>query len=264
VDALDLNSAAGQEAFVRLIELAPVFEDIIKLQEQVAREKEKLEGNLLKAYKRQAGELESTIATFSRFSETLREFRDSLFVGVGSVDAYTQALAELVKVGSLASAGDADAMGRLQGVSQNFLGVARSRAGSLFEYQRALALVGGYVQGAIDAADEQVSAAQQQLDLLTSQVEQLITLNETLESVDEAIAALLAFNGVPTPSAATAYNPESANQQEATAQELAAIRETLDGGLYAIARNTLGTANILDRWDGDGQPDIREFSGDNY
>tara|TARA_R110002020_G_scaffold62613_3_gene167363 strand:+ start:5275 stop:9510 length:4236 start_codon:yes stop_codon:yes gene_type:complete len=258
VDSLDLNSAAGQEAFVRLMQLAPVFSDVLDLQERVADERGELEENLRRAYQRTASDLQSTIDSFAQMGDQLREFRDTLFEGASGFDSYNQSLARLMRVGALAAAGDRDAMGELQGVSQSFLTTARSRAGSLLEYQRALALVAGYVDNAIEAADEQVSEAQMQLDLLTEQVEALITIEEAVESVEQAIDRLAAFVGAPSPSGY--FDPSQSDGSAASqpvADELHGLRQDFDNGLHSLARDSSAQLRVLERWDGAGTPETR-------
>jgi hypothetical protein len=62
---------------------------------------------------------------------------------------YNQALAKLISTGSLASAGDATALGDLQGVGKSFLDVAKDRSGLAQQYQRDVALVARYVDQGI-------------------------------------------------------------------------------------------------------------------
>jgi hypothetical protein len=42
--------------------------------------------------------------------------------------------------------------------------------------------------------------------------------------------------------------------------EVAALRRSNEAGDLAIASSTNKTAKILDRWDGDGQPDVRTLT----
>lgn len=199
--------------------------------------------------------LEDTIATMSQLAASLRQFRASLFGAEDSVANYRQALVDLIRVGSLASTGDAGALGRLQGVSQTFLAASKARAGSLFEYQKDVALVASYVDQGIAAADEQVSAAEQQIDLLQRQLDELVNISE-----------LLTQQTVPDLSLAPDWNANIANGGSGGAggENMGNMEAMLRDALYNIAKNTGNTARLLDRWDGDGQPDIREYAGDYY
>lgn len=208
------------------------------------------------ANKEQIDELQQTVDSMKDLSDSLREFRDSLFRANSGVVNYQSALVDLIRVGALAASGDAAALGQLQGVSETFLGASRSRARSLFEYQRDAALVANYVDQGIAAADAQVSAAQQQIDLLGSQLDQL-------EQINAKMGAPAVASGSPS-MIFDANQSGSSVLTGSTEQQLSAINATLSDGLYTIAKNTGGTYKVLDQWDGDGQPDIRELSSDYY
>lgn len=203
--------------------------------------------------------LNDTIDSLKDMTDSLREFRASLFAADAGVVSYRAALVDLIKIGSLAATGDMAALGKLQGASQTFLTASRARAGSLFEYQKDVALVASYVDQGIAAADQQIDAAQQQINLLDAQLVQLEGINTTLS------------NAFGSPSTTSGQAPVfDANLSGTTAisggtnEQLSAMNSLLADGLYSIAKNTGGTYNLLDRWDGDGQPDIRELSSDYY
>lgn len=213
-----------------------------------------------KARAEETQELESTIQTMRQLSDSLRGFRDSLYAADGGVTNYKQALVELMKVGSLAATGDTQALAALQGTSQTFLEASRSRAASAFEYQKDVALVARYVDQGIAAADQQVSAAEQQLTLLEQQLAQLVDLNGNIESLIEATTT-----PVSAPNSGMVYDwNTNIASNSGTEERLDQMDGTLRDHLYAIAKNTNATAKLLDRWDGDGQPDIRELSSDYY
>ena len=44
------------------------------------------------------------------------------------------------------------------------------------------------------------------------------------------------------------------------ASQIAGLREEMKASLYAVAKNTAQTANRLNRWDGDGLPDTRNYA----
>lgn len=201
--------------------------------------------------------LEDTIATMSQLASSLREFRAGLFGADQGVTNYKQALVDLIRVGSLAATGDVEALGQLQGVSQSFLAASRARAGSLLDYQRDMALVASYVDQGITAADEQVSAAEQQIDLLQRQLDELVNIGELLSqptAPDVSLAPSWNANIAGGGGGNTATLPVDSSDMQAMLRD----------ALYAIAKNTGATAQLLDRWDGDGQPDIREYAGDYY
>lgn len=210
-----------------------------------------------KARVEEVSTLEDTIATMTQLAASLRSFRDGLYGADQSVTNYKQALVDLIRVGSLASTGDVEALGQLQGVSQTFLAASKARAGSLFEYQKDVALVASYVDQGIAAADEQVSAAEQQIDLLQKQLDELVN-----------ISALLTEPSVPDVAIEPSWNANIAGggggNSGAFGENTADMENLLRDALYNIAKHTGNTAKLLDRWDGDGQPDIRELQSDYY
>lgn len=210
-----------------------------------------------KARVEEVSTLEDTIATMTQLAGSLRAFREGLYGADQSVMNYKQALVDLIRVGSLASTGDVEALGQLQGVSQTFLASSKASARSLFDYQKDVALVASYVDQGIAAADEQVSAAEQQIDLLQQQLDELVNIAALLEqpttpdvAIDPSWNANIAGGG----GGNTATLPVDGSDMQAMLSE----------ALYAIAKNTGNTAKLLDRWDGDGQPDIRELQSDYY
>lgn len=210
-----------------------------------------------KARVEEVSTLEDTIATMTQLAASLRSFREGLYGADQSVTNYKQALVDLIRVGSLASTGDVEALGQLQGVSQTFLAASKARAGSLFEYQKDVALVASYVDQGIAAADEQVSAAEQQIDLLQQQLDELVN-----------ISTLLTEQSVPDVAIEPSWNANIAGGGNggggAFGENTADMENLLRDALYNIAKHTGNTAKLLDRWDGDGQPDIRELQSDYY
>lgn len=206
--------------------------------------------------------LQETIDTMQAFSDSLKDFRDSLFKADAGVASYKTALLDLMRVGGLASTGDATALGQLQGVSETFLTASMARASSLFEYQKDVALVAGYVDQGIAAAGEQIDAAQQQIDILDAQLQELISLNSGLDTLNQTLGGgaqtspvLPVFDANQTGSSVIAGASSDSNAQ---------LASLMADGLYTIAKNTGATYSLLDRWDGDGQPDIREYVNDYY
>jgi hypothetical protein len=173
----------------RKMELAALDPSLRALQQQIytAQDIASAKDKLAQAYQRERSELEATINKFGDLSKSLRAYRDTLFGGATGGVTYNSALAKLISTGSLASAGDATALGDLPGVGKSFLDVAKDRAGSLQQYQRDVALVARYVDQGIAASDGQASMAQKQLDTMTAQVGKLIDINASVLSVKDAI-----------------------------------------------------------------------------
>lgn len=187
---VDLLNAQGRAleatALQREAELAAMDASLRPLQQQVWAHQD-----LAEAWERESAELNATIKTFGDLADTLREFRDGLYQTDDATSSYTRRLAELQRVGGLASLGDRDAMGLLPGVGQNFLEAAKRQASSLQDYQRDVARVARYADSAIGAADGMVSEAEAQLEALEEQVSQFIQLNETALSIEDALERMV-------------------------------------------------------------------------
>lgn len=188
-------------------------------------------------YQAQRQELLSTAEQFREFGLSLREFRTSLFAVEGSSNAYARALAELQRVGGLASLGDADALGQLQGVSTSFLNEARNRAGSQADYLRDVARVAQYVDSAIAASDSMVTETERQIQILDQQVSELIDINEGVQTVAEAIQRLEELLASPIPSAPVITDTMNAPMptEAVIAEEVSVLRTTMT----AVEESTL-------------------------
>lgn len=154
--------------------------------------------DLFTAYNRESEALQNTADKMRGFSTTLREFRDSIYASDGSTSSYTQALAKLIQTGSLASTGDETALGNLPGVGKDFLDVAKNSAKSMLDFQRAQALVANYADQAIGYTDNAATVAEQQLAEMKTTVGALVTLNDSVISVEQAIERLAQHNAANT------------------------------------------------------------------
>lgn len=191
------GDALGALAKQRQIELSQIDAANRALLQEIfaAEDLASAKQNLADAYARESGELQQTIDRMAGFSASLRDVRDNIFAGTGNGQTYNQALAKLMQVGGLAGAGDETALGSLGGAVNDFLGIAKSRAGSSIDFQRAQALAAGYLDKAIGFTDSAGNIAQRQLDEMKTQVSALIELNETAMTVSEAINRLVELQG---------------------------------------------------------------------
>lgn len=137
----------GNTAALRERELAALDPSNRALQKQVyALEDAQAAQNAL------AQATEQAQSRFKSFADQLRGFADDL-TGTGGAASYTGSRAQLMATAALASAGNEDALGKLTGVSQAFLDVAKKQAATAADYQREVAFVRGYINNAIAAAD---------------------------------------------------------------------------------------------------------------
>lgn len=150
------------------------------------------------AYGRRADELRATIDQFDDFSRSLREFRESLYIGADSPLSLSARTAEAERqfraVGAQARLGDLDAMGRLSAVGTDYLAAQRDSAASALDYARAVALVSGTAAAAEGTAQRQADVAREQLSLLDRTVSALIKIDDSVLSVEQAIRDYLAVD----------------------------------------------------------------------
>jgi len=152
--------------------------------------------NLSSAYEREADALRTTIGTFRDFGASIREFRRNLDASAPGSASYATTRAAFQQTAALAQLGNAEALGGLTGASQAFLDAALANASSSTAYQRDLSLVKAALDAAAATTDRTASVAEQQLFALDASVSGLLTLNESVLSVRDAISALqLAMTG---------------------------------------------------------------------
>lgn len=201
-----LGNASGALAAKRLDELAAMDEslrptqlaiyaalDAADAQEKYATKLADAKSVLQAAYDAEAGALQSTIDKFKAFSESLKKFRDDLIMGPLSTlspeQKYLESKRRFESTSAQADLGDANAIGSLQQVSQEFLDASRGYNASTEAYARDFeAVQRGLAQG-ISASDQQVAAAQAQLAILNAQVGHLIEIKGAVLSVRDALAA---------------------------------------------------------------------------
>jgi precorrin-6B methylase 1 len=178
--------------------------------------------------------------------DALASYRSTLFGGSSGALSYNASLAKLMSTGALAAGGDATALGQLQSVSGDFLGIAKDRASSMQQYQRDVALVARYVDGGIAAAQEQIDYAKETLNAQNASVLLLGSINAALTGGDPAaIVAAAGAAAAPSGSGAGAQASDLAAEVRALRAELAQMREDMNSANATIAGNTGGMKKIL-------------------
>ncbi len=312
IEGIDITTLAGQEMYGALIALAPALYDYFNgiaaaqeaaaaAAEQAAAERqraiEEAEDALRAAYDREADTMQKVIDQFGDLEKKLRDFAGSIFALTGAGKSLDQLRAEFASTATLAKLGNVEAMGNLPAIGNALKDAIVATATDRVSMMRELAMIANEALAAAGVAGNQKGIAEQQLDVLTAQVGELITLNETMLTVAQAIEALVELTGgnggdngggkeededegnVRGPR--NPRGPRGRNQQiagnearratQVTEQEAAnaavmasvatmsAISEKMDVALYQIAKNTGETAKQLGRWDGDGLPDVRDW-----
>lgn len=211
---LDLTTAAGQQAYASLLQVAPAFSKVIDYLTTGSKDLTDAKNDLSKAYEREAGALQDTKDKFEAFADSLRKFRQSLDTGPSALLSpeaqYNATKAAFVDTAAKARLGDATALGDLQGVSQAYLDASKAYYASSGRYFQDLAAVKAAVEAAGDTASRTASNADQQLAVLKAQVSGLITINESVLSVHDAILALqAAMAGVTNTATGTPFSSVS-------------------------------------------------------
>ena len=152
--------------------------------------------NLRAAYQREAAEIEATAKKWDSFAKSLKKWREDLLTGANSpLPASAQAgltASRYQDVLNRAKLGDEAAIAELQGVADQQLTVTKDTAKTAEDYARSALRTLDEVQSVESVATRHADIARQQLDSLTQQVSLLITINESVLSVRDAIAQLAA------------------------------------------------------------------------
>lgn len=209
---LDLTTEAGAKMYAALMDLAPAFAKVIDFQAEGSKAVQNAHDALSDAYEREAGALENTRDKFKDLAKSLKEFGASLdpLLDATTAETYARTEARFASQAALAKSGDAEAMAGLQSSAQDFLQAAKANAGSLLEYQVAVATVQGAVKAAEQAASSQATLAEQQLSALNASVAGILTVNTSVLSVRDALAAYLGARAAQE-AAATAPPPAPNN-----------------------------------------------------
>lgn len=209
-------------------------------------------GTLISAYDEQASALQETISKFQGFADSLAAFRRDLTAGgasgVNPFQQYSRTKAEFSRLSSL-PAGSEERLTGLQGAGSAFLAASRSASGSGQAFNRDLALVRRAVEASETAAGQQVTAAQAQLDQLTSAVSQLVSLNTNTVSVAQAVFSLRDALLTAPPSADSVALLDKIT---ALTSEVAFMRAEQAVQLRDIAKTNSTTASTLVRVTQDG------------
>lgn len=150
--------------------------------------------SLSAAYEREASALQDTIDTFTELAASLRAYGKALAGGsAGNLSRGQKAAfatGEFDRIEALARTGDKAALGQLQGAGEAYIEAVKATARDRWSVDAAVARVRSAVEASAKFADEQASLAEQQLAELKTMVGALITINQSVLSVRDAIAGL--------------------------------------------------------------------------
>jgi hypothetical protein len=200
VAQLMLGNDQSQELAGRVMVLSGAFADATQGMEDSIDD---ARSALRDAYGKEADSLQNLQEKMQGFSDSLKEFKNSLIMGdmspLSTSEKYATALAKYNDISLRAQAGDADAISQFQAAANDLLKYSRdvyaSGATYMQDFERVLNETAAVQQNAQSQADN----ATQQLDLLKQQVGKLIDIDDSVKTVAQAILDLQAvMNGMPT------------------------------------------------------------------
>jgi hypothetical protein len=193
--AAAIKNAVSKGAFEGLSESSKIIveklaglgtEEIMKVLEQISTAR----NALADAYNREAAAIGATIEKFQAMTANLQAFRDTLAQQLMTAEEiYTAARSKFEEISQAAIAGNEEAIGQLVGVSQNYLEAAKGFL-TPEEYNREIENVMKAVDLAIEQSKSLEAYAQEQLAALNASVDGLITLDQSVLSVADAIKNL--------------------------------------------------------------------------
>ncbi len=225
----------------RALELAATDETLRALKEQIWAAQAKAEADAAaakaaeeaaaaeaKAAKEAADAMQQYMDTLSDVSKTVIDEINRLR-GINATSASVLLKAQFATLTAQARTGNLDALAKLPELSRSIEAATASSAGSALEVARIRAWLSASLS-----------------ETLAAQAASNAQVNTT--------GAGLIFDGNETGTASTAQ----------TADAISNMRGDLYSALYQIAKNTGKSYELMDRWDGDGLPDIREDASDYY
>lgn len=214
MESLDLSTDFGQQAAVKLYQLQGAFlsvtkstdelrqaqqqaaddakraadqarEDALRAQqeaEDAARQAvEDARQQVEEAYNREADAIRTTIDRLEDFIKSVRNFRDSLFLGENSplskYDKYQFAKSRLETVSAKAATGDPEALEQLQQSASDFLEYSREYNANSQQYQQDFDRVQSILSSVESMTSSQLNAARMQQNALNQMVGGIAGLN---------------------------------------------------------------------------------------
>ena len=225
----------------RAMELEVIDASLVSLKEQIwaAQAKAEADAEAAKiaeeAVKAQADAVQDAANAMQQYQDALASVTETVMDeinrlrGINAASSSSLLKAQFAMLTAQARTGNLDALGKLPELSRSIEEVTLGTATSALEVAR--------IKAWLDA----------------SLSETLSLANASGDTVN-ATSSELTFDGNSTASA-------NADQ---TSGELSNMSNVLYNALYQVARNTGKSYDLLDRWDGDGLPDIREDASDYY
>lgn len=210
---ININTIAGQEQYSTLLRLAGAADTYYTSLETNSKTAQQTldtslsdaQSKLTAAYNKESSALKDTINKMDSFSKSLRTLKDSLLLGTLSpltpLDKYIESKRQYEESKAIIAQGpgttDASkalydtATGEITSKLQEFLTNSQIYNASSDAYQKDFQSTLQDIASGITNTEIMKSDAQKQLDTMTMQVSTLITINESVLSVHDAVMALL-------------------------------------------------------------------------
>lgn len=158
----------------------------------VIAKREQAADALRQAFQREASVFEGTIRQFDELANRLGDFIQQLTGQIADVQgqSYAELQRRFADVARRARLGDVQALGELPTVGADLAGRVADNASTAQDAARELARIRRQAVEAQGTAIRQKTIAEQQLDELREQVESLVSINDAVQTVAEAIVAL--------------------------------------------------------------------------
>lgn len=179
-------------------DLASALSDLDKAREAEQRDQLQAAANARRAELGQIKEtvttLESSSSRFRAFAVDLRAFRDSLLLGdlspLTPKQKYEEAARLFEAVYAAAQGGDADAMGKLQGASSDFLRASQVYNASSSAYIADFSRVQAALTLSASSADSLATSSAAQLTILRAQLSSLESIDSGIGSVSSGVMSV--------------------------------------------------------------------------
>lgn len=187
---LDLTTEAGAQMYAALMALAPAFAKVIDFQTEGSKAVQDARDAVQAAYDRETEAAERMRDKFLDLAKSMRDLDKDLeaLMDRTPAEAANRSADEFASILQKARGGDADAMGQLAGVTQNYAEALKGSARSRLEYDLGLAAARDGVRATEQAANRQVGVAEQQLATAKAMVAGILTVNDSVLSLAAAVA----------------------------------------------------------------------------
>lgn len=291
IESIDLTTESGEKAFASLIQLNPVFDQIISLQEETAKsalaaQEESAKSALSalqksvdaqkKILKTQTDAAEKAVNTTQSIVDDLRGTLNGLTITSTANQAISRAAAQQqlmdMKVNGIDEEKLKSALATISNPSENLFSTFQEYADDFYATASLISDLEKSATGqltneekVLDELNKQNEALDQTVEWARAQVDGIDTVNSSVLSVADAINNLSVGLGVAPTAVATPPAISAVNQSSQQGNEISELKtmlkdlyEIIKSSQIAIADNTLKTYKVLDKFDAIGMPPERE------